>query len=172
MFRDRVGVMQHLVNSKISRDQHPGGGAAHAQQAEKLQRARGIIQQEFHDHQVQEHADGTADSVIGLSILAVGVFDRHFGDFRAAGTGKSGNEAVQFAVELNFLDNLAAVGLESRPEVVQVDSRKLGHHPIGDAAGKLAGQPGVVALVAPAADEVVAFLELFDEARNLSRIVL
>ena len=42
---------------------------------------------------------------------------------------------MKLAVELDFLQDFLAIGLEGGAEVVQFDSGKLGHQPVGDAAG-------------------------------------
>ncbi len=79
---------------------------------------------------------------------------------------------MQLAVELNFLNDLSAVGFERCSKIVQIDSRKFCHHPVGGAAGKLPHQPVVPPVVTPAAHQVEAFLDFFQKARNLFGVVL
>src|SRR5581483_999174 len=162
----------HVVIELFESEKNAESGAAHAQKPKELKRAGGIVQQEFDDHQVEKNANGASDSVVALAVLALEVFDGDFGDLRAGGTGESGNEAMEFAVELDFLDDFAAIGLEGGAEVVQLDAGELGHHPVGDMAGKLPHQPVIAALVAPAADQVVAFFNFFQESRNFFGVVL
>ena len=116
-----------LGRSKTSRNQkggieQTGTNAGDAQQAEKLQRARGVVQQKFYDQQIEKDAKGAADAVVGSAAFAIEIGDGDFGDFRAGGTGQRRNEAVEFAVELNFLNDFAAVGFKGGAEVVQVDA--------------------------------------------------
>src|SRR6267143_415253 len=100
------------------------------------------------------------------------ILDGHFRDSRARRTCQRRYEAVQLAVELNFLINLPAVGFERGSEVVQIDSRKLCHHPVSGTAGKLPHQPVIPPLVAPATYQVVALFYFFEEARNFFRVVM
>src|SRR5262249_34284557 len=86
--------------------------------------------------------------------------------------GERWNEAMQLAVELNFAQNLAAIGFEGSAEVVELDAAKFGHQPICCAARNLAHEPVVAAGIAPAADEVVAFFDFFEEFWNLFGIML
>ena len=167
MFHHDGLVIVKLIVGQIDGEQGTYRRSAHPQEAKKLQGPRGIVQQKFYDEQIQKHADGAANPVIGPAALAVKVFDGDFGNFCAARAGQRRDEAMQFAVQLNFLDNLAPVSLEGGSEVVEFDAREFRHHPVGREAGKLAREPGVFALVAPAADQVVAFLDFFHEARDL-----
>src|SRR5271154_1888877 len=79
---------------------------------------------------------------------------------------------MQFSVERHLPQNFAAVSLESRAEVVNVDTTQLGHQPVGAARWK-AAQPEIVdAILAPAADDVIALGNFFEEQRNICGIVL
>src|SRR5579875_3804606 len=152
------------------------GGSGHetrqSGKAKKLQRARRVIQQKLDAEQVEENADRARDAVVRFPILASNIGDGHLGHGRAGPAGERRYEAVQLAVQLDFGQYFAAIGLERGAEVVQVHARKLGHDPVGDAAGQLAGQKGVGALHAPAAHDVVPLLNFFDESRNFGGIVL
>ncbi len=63
---------------------------------------------------------------------------------------------MQFAVEVEILDNFGSVGLEGAAVVVDVHPRHLADQRIGDPRGQQAGQCGVLTLLAPAAHQVVA----------------
>src|SRR5215831_7884131 len=172
MFRHHCRMIEDLFEYYVRAEQGTSTSAGQTQEAEKLKRARRVIQQEFDDDQVQKYAYGAADAVVGFSALAFQVFNGNFDDSRAGGAGERRNEAVQLAVELNFLNDFAAVGLEGRAEIVQFYSGELRHHPIGGAARDLPHQPVVAARIAPSAYQVVAFFDLFKEAGNLFRIML
>ena len=122
--------------------------------------------------QIEEDAKSAADAVVALAAFAIEIGDRDFGDACAGGGCQRRDEAVEFAVELNFLNDFALIGFECRAEVVEIDAAQLGHHPIGDAAGELAHEPVIAAGVAPAADEVEAFFDFLEEAGNFFGIVL
>src|SRR5215470_12811278 len=133
MFRHHRRMIEDLFEYYVRAEQGTSTSAGQTQEAKKLKRARRVIQQEFDDDQVQKYAYGAADAVVGFSALAFQVFNGNFDDSRAGGAGERRNEAVQLAVELNFLNDLATVGLKSGSKVVQVHAGKLCHHPIGDA---------------------------------------
>ena len=81
------------------------------------------------------------------------------------------DEAVHLAVELHVLDDLAAVRLERAAEVVERDARDAGDDPVGDPRRQHA-HGVVLPVLAPAADDVVALVELLEQARDVVRIVL
>ena len=79
---------------------------------------------------------------------------------------------MQFTVELNFLNDFAAIGFEGGAKIVQVDTGQFRHHPVGNAAGNLAHEPMVAARVAPAAHEIEALFDFLEKPGNLFRVVL
>src|SRR5215472_9983390 len=86
--------------------------------------------------------------------------------------GQRGNEAMQFAIERDLLENVAAIGLERGAKIVNVDSAELGHQPVRAARGD-AAQPEIVdALFAPAADDVVTLGDFFEKGGNIGGIML
>ena len=64
------------------------------------------------------------------------------------------------------------IRLERRPEVVNIHARKLRHQPVRAARWDPPHHEVVDALLAPARHHVVALFQLFQEVRNLVRIVL
>src|SRR5258708_32999547 len=79
---------------------------------------------------------------------------------------------MQLTVKLNLLNYFATVSLEGGSEVMQFQPGQLSHHPVRDSAGHLPQEPVIASSVAPAADQVIAFLDFLEKARNLLRIVL
>src|SRR5258708_34269413 len=65
---DRLVQIKLIVGEETSYEKTKPR-SSHAQQTEKLQRPRRIIQQEFDDQQIQEHPDRPPDSVVGLPAL-------------------------------------------------------------------------------------------------------
>ena len=96
----------------------------------------------------------------------------HLGDARARPLGVDRDEPVHLAVEAHRLEDLAAVGLERAAVVVQAQPADAADQPVGDARRQLAGERRVLAVLAPAGDDVVALLELVEQARDVGRIVL
>src|SRR5262249_52654441 len=82
------------------------------------------------------------------------------------------NKTMQFSIQRNLLDDLAAIGFEGSAEVVDIDPAEFGHQPVG-AARRDAAQPEVIdAAFAPSADNVVTLGNLFEKNRNVARVVL
>ena len=79
---------------------------------------------------------------------------------------------MQVAVEIDVLQHFASIGFESGAEIVQVNTGRFLHHPIGDAGGNLTGDGVIDSLLAPAARDVVAFFDFFEQKRDVVRIVL
>ena len=70
--------------------------------------------------------------------------------------GQHRQEAVHFAVDLEFGDNPAAVGLEAAVEIVEADAGEQSGHRVEHAGGEGLGD-GIPPRVLPAAGEVVPF---------------
>ena len=148
----------------------------HAEQSgwtEKVERARHIAEEESYREQIEEDSQSARNSVVRFSAGTNDILDRHFDDFRAVQSSESGNEAVHFTVEANVLDDFAAIDFEGGAEVVDIDSRELGHHPIGNARRQAAHDEIVDALLAPAADDVAAGgFKGLQHYRDVVRVVL
>ena len=112
-----------LSTARKNASSKPGARTGGSQQAKKLQRARGIVQQELDHDQIKEDANAAADSIIRLAVLALGIGDGNFRDARSRGARESRNEAVKFAVQLNFLKDFATIGFESGAESREARSR-------------------------------------------------
>ena len=82
-----------------------------------------------------------------------------------------GDEAVHLAEQAGVADHVSAVGLERAAVVVELDAGPPADEPVGDLRG-LGSQPGVLAASAPAADDVVAFVELVGEHFDIVGLVL
>ena len=92
--------------------------------AEEVQRPRHVLQQEADRQQVEEHAERARDPVVALAALA-GTFLIGISQMLAPyQLGQRRNEAVHLAIERNVLDDLAAIGLERRAEVVDVHAAR------------------------------------------------
>ena len=87
------------------------------------------------------------------------------------GGGQHRHEAVQLAVEPNFVHHLAAKRLQAAIVVVQMDARQVADQPV-EHARRQHLVPRIVPLVLPAAHDVEAFVELGQQAGDLGRVVL
>ncbi len=97
---------------------------------------------------------------MALAALAIHVADGNLADGCAVPTGEGGNEAVHLAVERNVLDDLAAIGFECGPEVVNGDAGEARHEPVGAGGRNAPQQQAVDAHLAPAGNDIVALVEL------------
>src|SRR5690349_24612689 len=55
---------------------------------------------------------------------------------------------------------------------MQVDTGGALHHPVRDAGGNLASQSVIYSILAPAARDIVPSIDLFEQQRNVFRLVL
>ena len=79
---------------------------------------------------------------------------------------------MHFAVDAHAVQHIAAVGLEGAAVIVQPHAGHKGDKPVGNVAGQIAGQFGVLAILAPAGNNVVAFVQLGHEAADIGGIIL
>ncbi len=100
------------------------------------------------------------------------VADGHLSHARAIKTGQRGNEAVQFAVQVNVLQNFGAIRLEGCTEIAQIQAGDFRHQPVRDARRNLARDRVVDAVLAPAAGDIVAFFDLGKQRRDIVGIML
>src|SRR5437667_2999092 len=131
-----------------------------------------IVKQKLDADQIQQHPQGPRDVVIGLAAAPADVLDRNLSDGGSLPTSQRRNEAVQIPVQLQFSHNLSTISFEGSAEIVKLNARQPGHHSVGNPTRNSSGQPGVFPFDAPAADDVIPFQDLFDELRNLSRVML
>ena len=168
---DRLAEEQLFVKEKDP-DGSPRAGAEQAQKPEKMQRLRRVIEQELDADQVEQDSNGAGKAVMRLALLTQRILDRNFRNRCPRPACQGRNEPVQLAIELDVLDHFPSISLKGGAKIVKVDSRKLAHHPVRDAAGQLPSQPGILSFHAPAADDVVAFRHGDQKLRDILRVVL
>src|SRR4029077_2535010 len=121
---------------------------------------RKVFQQEADGKDIEQHAKSTAQPVMGFARSARSVADGHFRYAGPVETREGGNEAMQLAVQVNIFQDFGAVSLEGGAKIAQIEPRSAGHEPVGDARRDLARDGVVDAILAPAAGDVIAFLDL------------
>ena len=97
---------------------------------------------------------------------------RHLANPGAVKARQCRNEAVQFPVQVHVLQHFRPVSLERRPEVPQIHARRLRHQPVRHARRNLARDRVIYPLLAPARSDVVAFVHLCQQRRNVFRSML
>src|ERR1700690_412497 len=100
-----------------------------------MQWARKIAQKKANGDEIEEDTESAGDAVMRNAALAVDVADRHFADRCAIPRSQRRDEAVQFAVERNLIENFAAISFEGGAEIVNLDAAQLGHQPVRNAGG-------------------------------------
>ena len=58
------------------------------------------------------------------------MFNNNFVDLETSSIGQNGNETMHFSVELDLIQNLAAVTFESTIVIVETYSRKFSYQPV------------------------------------------
>src|SRR4029077_310631 len=148
----------------------------HANQAgrsKEMQRTSHVAQEKTNGEQIEEYAESSRDAVMGFSAGTNDIADRYFYDLGSVPGGKRGNEAVHFTVQPDIFDNFAAVNLEGRTEIMNINAEKFGHHPVGDARRNAAQEEIIDTFLAPAADDVAARgFERLEHGGNVIRVVL
>lgn len=175
---DGAVLIEHVTAGGDLQNEHPDGeGEAgdHAygpNRTKEVEWARHVLEKKPDGEEVKEDAKGTGDAVVALPCHASGVGDRDFADGGAVPAGKGGDEAVHLSIQRNVLNDLTAVGLEGSTEVVDIYSGKGGHELVGGMRGDAAHEEVITALIAPAADNIVAFFQFGEKTRDLVRVVL
>ena len=96
-------------------------------------------------------------------------------DFEAFGPitmRQNGNEPVHFAVEFQLFGNVCTNGLQRAAKIVDRESRDFGNESVGDFGGEFSVEPRVLAILTPAVDKVVAFVDVIQHHGNIRRIIL
>ena len=165
-------VLEQPDVAQVADDQRAEAAGDDADQPEDLQRPRRVVQQELHGREVEDHADGARQSVLGDAGAARAMVDDHLGDRDADLAGDRRQEAVHLAVEAQRLDHLGAKHLQRTAVVVQRHAGRPRDQLVGHHARQAAGDERVFAILAPAADDVVALFDQRDHRGNVARIVL
>ena len=152
--------------------QAAGEAAGHAEQAEDLEGAGRIAQEELDRQEVEEDLGGPEDVVFGLALQAGAVTDLDLGDGDAHRAGDGRDEPVELAVEIDALDDLPAEGLERAAVVVELDAGEPGDEPVRHDGREPARQEPVLPVLPPAGDDVVAGVDLGEQGGDVGRIVL
>src|SRR5581483_8160633 len=101
-------------------------GCQQSQWSEEMQRPCREVEQKLDAQKIQKHVQRSRDAIVRLTVLAGRGVD---GDLRNPRSGpgcESRDETVEFAVELNALNCVAAIRLEGRAEIVERHSGEPG----------------------------------------------
>src|ERR1700675_1343681 len=112
---------------------------------------REVLQQKLDGEDVEHHIEGPPQTVVRISRDTRRVPDRNFRNARAVETCQRRNEAMKFAVKIDLLQYLGAIGLERSAKITQLDARTFRHKPVRDARRDLPGERVIHAVLAPAA---------------------
>src|SRR5262249_6498754 len=121
--------------------------------------------------QVEEALEHAHHAVLGLPMPAGPVANHDLADAEPARMRQHRDETVQLAVDADLVEHLAAVDPEAAAVVVPAAAGQRADHRVEDAAG-IDLVPGVVPDLLPAANHVVASIQLVEEAGDLGGVVL
>ena len=130
-----------------------------------------INAKETHRQHVAEATDETLDTVLGYAELPCMMLDDNFSDFESLHSCKRWNHAVKLAKEADGFCDFATVTLETAIVIVKLHFTEVAQHPIEHTAGQHL-VPRIVSNGFPTAYQIVSFMNLCDEARNLFCIIL
>src|SRR5262249_26846984 len=139
--------------------------------AEEVERPVAVAADERDRQQVEEAADVPLDAVARAAVLPRAMVDGELGGAEAAVVREHRDETVKLAVKAHPVYDLGAVGLEAAVHVVEAEARDAAGHPVEDSRGNTPPER-VSTTRLPAGDEVVALVELGEQAGDLSRVVL
>src|SRR2546421_5315683 len=90
-----------------------------------------------------------------------------------SGQGSIGRKkAVHLTIETDVFKDLALIGFQSAAIVVEMNSCHFGNEVIGYPGRKLTADFGVLAILAPATDNIIAFAYFVQQTRNINGIIL
>jgi len=137
-----------------------------------VHRLRAVLLEHPHENEIDGDLEDAAVAVLALAGRAGIVLDDDLADARAVHRRVHGDEAVHFAVEARVANDVGAVGLQRAAVIVQLHAGDAADEPVGG-AGDLGPEPGVLAVLAPAADDVVValFEHVAEAADFLGRIL-
>ncbi len=79
---------------------------------------------------------------------------------------------MHLAIQAEAFERITAVDLERAAVIMQVNACHPRDQPVGNIGGKGAGELVILAVLAPAADQVIAFVELVEQHGDIGRVVL
>src|SRR5258708_7295481 len=97
-----------------------------------MHRPRKVFQQKLDRQNIEHHIEGAAEPVMRIARDARRVADGHFSDSRAIKACQRRNEAMQFTVQIDFLEYFSTISLESCAEISKLNARCLRHQPVRD----------------------------------------
>src|ERR1700731_2946966 len=105
MLDQQVGVSQQFLKHQPARNRKAAQDTEHSHRAEEMQGPRKIAQQEANGDEVEEDSERARDAIVRKAALPVHVADRDLNDRSPMPRSQRRNEAVQFAVERNLLQD-------------------------------------------------------------------
>ena len=164
-------VPERLVHRQVDQDPDSDGHEPESEPAEEMQRPVPVTPDERDGQQIEEAAQVALDAVARPPVLTRAMVDGKLGNAEPAVVRKHRNKAVQLTVEAKPVHDFRAVRLQPAVHVVQPHAGEAARDGVED-PGEDASRKRVAAVRLPAGDEIEAFVELREQARNLRGIVL
>ena len=114
--RPAHGEIQHAQAAEQERNEADG--------AQQVLRPLAVADEKLHRQQIEQSLAEARDAVLRSAVLPRPMLHDDLADAKALGGGQHGHEAVQLAVEPDFVHHLAAKRLQAAVVVVQMDARQ------------------------------------------------
>src|SRR5512135_2917021 len=115
-------AQERLFDHQPEEDYCSRARAYQAPEAEQVQRAAEISGCEKDREEIEKTLPESGQAELGFPVSAGPVLDGEFADPESIPLGKYGEEAVEFSVDVEVLDDIAPVGFQAAVEVVDFDS--------------------------------------------------
>src|ERR1700720_4683876 len=130
MLHEERGAEENLLYKQHAKDSATQNHAKQTGWTEKVKWPRHVAEKESNREQIEENSQRPRNTIVGLPAGTNDILDRYFDNFGAVQSGKCRNKTVHFTVQADVLNDFTAINLERGSEIVNIDSRQLGHHPV------------------------------------------
>ena len=126
---------EQLFNKDIDKEDETHRGEEKPHRPEGFERILEVVQDEFEPKEVKEDSIGSAQAVFRLAVGTLVISHDDFGNPHPHLPGDGGDKAMELPVEANALDDVAAIRLKRRAEIMDIYSGNPGKEPVGDHGG-------------------------------------
>src|SRR6056297_3154197 len=153
---DRDPVPAARNDPRAGQDRNPSSTEQEKQQSnrtQQVQRALSVIGQEIDGQQIQKSFHNAADAIFRRTMFTWPMMHDNFADGPAARGCQHRHKPMHLAIQVNLVENLAAVALKTTVVIMQLDTCQTPYEPVKDARWSDL-VPRVMAHLLPAADHI------------------
>src|ERR1700722_13555064 len=167
MLRNQIATRPNLLDRQPEQSASAQPRADQSPLPEKMHRPRKIFQQKPNGENVEHYPKRPAKPIMRSPRRTRQIANRHLRPPSSVKRRQRRNEPMQLAIQVDVLQNLRAISLESRAEVPQLNARNLRHHPIRNPGRNLPRHGIIQPVLPPPASDVVPFFDFFKQRRNI-----